>query len=54
MSDFFAELGRTRLFAEAYKRYVAGGNTRRTTLSGKRAISGWKLAIFRENTYLFL
>ena len=43
MRDFFAELGRTRVFAEAYIKYVAGGNPRRTTLSEKRAISGWKL-----------
>jgi hypothetical protein len=29
--------------SEAYIEYVEGRNPRRTQLSGKRAISGWKL-----------
>ncbi len=43
MSNFFDEQGRTRVYAEAYMRYVADENPRRTRLIGKRAISGWKL-----------
>ncbi len=43
MSNFFEEQGRTRVYAEAYMKYVAGENPRRTQLFGKRAISGWKL-----------
>ncbi len=42
MSNFFEEQGRTRGYAEAYMKYVAGENPRRTQLLGKRAISGWK------------
>ncbi len=54
MRDFFAELGRTRVFAEAYIGYVAGGNPRRTTLIEKRAISGWKLAKFDKKRESFM
>ncbi|MFC1829263.1 hypothetical protein ACFL0O_06605 [Thermodesulfobacteriota bacterium] len=43
MSSFFDEQGRTRVCAEAYITYAAGGNPRRTLLIGKRTISGWTL-----------
>jgi hypothetical protein len=46
MSNFFAEsrLRRdTRGYDEAYFSYVEEVTPRRTTLSGKRAIFGWKL-----------
>jgi hypothetical protein len=43
MSNFFAEKGRTRGYDEAYFSYVEEVNPRRTPLSGKRAIFGWKL-----------
>jgi len=35
MTHFFAEQGRTRIYAETYFLYVAGKNPRRTPLSGK-------------------
>jgi hypothetical protein len=43
MRSFSEEQGRTRVFVEAYRRYSADGNPRRTPLIGKRAIYGWKL-----------
>ena len=46
MSNFFAEsrLRRdTRVYGEAYFSYVEEVSPRRTPLSGKRAILGWKL-----------
>lgn len=55
MRNFFDEQGHpgemcfafhragTRVFVEAYTKYAADGNLRRTQLIGKRAISGWKL-----------
>jgi hypothetical protein len=43
MRNFFDEQGRTRVFVEAYTKYAADENLRRTQLIGKRAISGWKL-----------
>jgi len=45
MRDFFDEQGRTRVFVEAYRTYVADGKPRRTLLIGKRAIYGWKLVL---------
>jgi hypothetical protein len=42
MRNFSDEPGRTRVFVEAYRSYSADGNPRRTPLSGKRAIYGWK------------
>jgi len=50
MSIFFDDQGRTRVFAEAYIWYVAGGNQRRTQFIGKRAISGWTWLSFRSQT----
>jgi hypothetical protein len=46
MRSFSDEQGRTRVFVEVYISYSADGNLRRTPLIGKRAIYGWKLAIF--------
>jgi hypothetical protein len=43
MRNFSDEQGRTRVFVEEYIWYSADGNPRRTPLSGKRAIYGWKL-----------
>jgi len=43
MRNFFAEQGRTRVYAETDFMSVAGKNPRRTPLSGKRAIYGWTL-----------
>jgi hypothetical protein len=43
MRDFFGEQGHTRVFVEAYREYAADGNPRRTPLSGKIDIYGWKL-----------
>jgi len=43
MSNFFDEQGRTRVCVEAYIKYAADENPRRTPRIGKRAISGWKL-----------
>ena len=43
MSTLCSELGRTRVYAEAYLPYVAGENPRRTPLRTERAIYGWKL-----------
>jgi hypothetical protein len=43
MSNFFAEQGRTRGYNEAYFSYVEEVTLRRTPLSGKMAIFGWKL-----------
>jgi hypothetical protein len=40
MRGFFVWQGRTKVFAEAYGWYVAGGNLRRTKQNGKRTISG--------------
>ena len=42
MSNFFVEQGRTRVYKEAYLKYVEEVNPRRTLLSGKRAIYKWK------------
>ena len=39
MSNFFEEQGRTRVYDEAYWRYVEEVNPRRTPLTGKRAIA---------------
>jgi len=39
--------GQTRVFVEAYIRYAAGGNPRRTPLIGKITNSGWKLNLDR-------
>jgi hypothetical protein len=52
MCHFSSEQGRTRVFTEAYMRYAAGGNPRRTLLRGKRAISGWTLDIESEVDYI--
>jgi len=43
MCIFFDEIGRTRVYEEAYFKYVEEVNPRRTQLIGKRAISGWIL-----------
>ncbi len=43
MSNFFAEQGRTRVYAETDFMSVAGKNPRRTPLSEKMAIYGWTL-----------
>jgi hypothetical protein len=43
MISFFDEQGRTRVYDEAYFLYVEEVSPRRTPLSGKRAISKWKL-----------
>ena len=43
MRNFFVEQGRTRVYKEAYFKYVEEVNPRRTQLSGKRAIYKWKL-----------
>jgi hypothetical protein len=43
MINFFDEKGHTRIYDEAYESYVENVNPRRTQLSGKRGISGWKL-----------
>jgi hypothetical protein len=42
MRNFFDEQGRTRVYDEAYSKYVEELSPRRTPLIGKRAISGWK------------
>jgi len=44
MRSFFDEQGRTRVFVEAYTKYVANGNPRRTPLIEKKAVYGWNLA----------
>jgi hypothetical protein len=43
MRIFFAGQGRTRVFGEAYTKYAAAGNPRRTMFGGKKAIYGWTL-----------
>ena len=48
MSNFFAEQGRTRVYAETDFMSVAGKNPRRTPFSGKMAIYGWTLAVARQ------
>jgi hypothetical protein len=50
MSNFFDDQGRTRVFTEAYIKYVAGGNTRITQVVEKRAISGWTRLSFGSQT----
>jgi hypothetical protein len=43
MSNFFDEQGRTRVYEEAYFKYVDEVNPRRTQPIEKRAIDKWKL-----------
>jgi len=43
MRNFFVEQVRTRVYEEAYLKYVEEVIPRRTQLSGKRAIYKWKL-----------
>ena len=52
MCHFSSEQGRTRVFTEAYMRYVAGGNPRRTLLRWKRAICGWTLVSAVADYYM--
>jgi hypothetical protein len=43
MRIFFDGQGRTRVFGEAYRKYAAAGNPRRTKSRGKKTIYGWTL-----------
>jgi hypothetical protein len=66
MRDFSGEQGHTRVFVEAYREYAAdslftsrrryllkppGANPRRTPLSGKIDIYGWKLQNLTDTPY---
>jgi len=42
MRIFFAGRGRTRVFGEAYMKYSAAGNPRRTKLNGEKTIYGFR------------
>jgi hypothetical protein len=44
MRIFFAGQGRTRVLGEAYTKYAAAENPRRTKPSGKKTIYGWTLS----------
>ena len=43
MKIFFVGQGRTRVLGEAYTKYAAAGNKRRTKSSGKKIIYGWTI-----------
>jgi hypothetical protein len=54
MRFFFDGQGRTRVFGEAYTKYAAAGNPRRTKSIGKKTIYGWTLFDFNAVDILFL
>jgi hypothetical protein len=50
---FFVGQGRTRICGEAYSKYAAAGNPRRTQPSEKKTIYGWTLEVVSKPSIRF-